>query len=88
MQKCVYTVADNLPQNTNDAALSTLYLVKNVFLQCLLLPELPFSHIQHEFEDFQLLLPALDSCVKYVHNHKVVNMVNEANMVRNVLFCF
>ncbi|CAI8017732.1 Gamma-tubulin complex component 4 [Geodia barretti] len=38
--------------------------------KCMMQPDLPISHIQHEFEDFQLLLPALDSCLKYVHNHK------------------
>jgi gamma-tubulin complex component 4 len=39
--------------------------------KCMMQPDLPISHIQHEFEDFQLLLPALDLCLKYVHNHKL-----------------
>ena len=34
-------------------------------------PHLPVSHIQHEFEEYQFLLPALDACVKYVHRHQV-----------------
>ena len=34
-------------------------------------PHLPVSQIQHEFEEYHFLLPALDACVKYVLRHKV-----------------
>ena len=51
-----------------------LFPVYFLSVQCMDQPHLPLSHIQHEFEDYQFLLPALDSCVKYVHRHKVSNL--------------
>jgi gamma-tubulin complex component 4 len=38
--------------------------------KCMGEPHIPISHIQHEFEEYHFLLPALDSCVKYIQRHK------------------
>ena len=39
--------------------------------QCIEDPHLPLSHLQSEFEQYQLLLPSLDACVKHIHRHKL-----------------
>ena len=39
--------------------------------QCIEDPHLPLSHLQSEFESYQLLLPSLDACVKHIHRHKL-----------------
>ena len=39
--------------------------------QCIEDPQLPLSHLQSEFEEYQLLLPSLDACVKHIHRHKL-----------------
>ena len=37
-----------------------------LFVQCMREPHLPLSFLQSQLEQFQLLLPALEACVKHV----------------------
>lgn len=39
--------------------------------ECISDPHLPLTHLQHIFEEFQILLPSLDNCLRHVQKQKL-----------------
>ena len=39
--------------------------------ECIRDPHLPLTHLQHVFEEFQVLLPSLDDCLTYIRKQKL-----------------